>query len=160
MRNPDCGLLYHCDLSRTGALSHPDIPLAAGQWQVIGRKEPLFVPPEPQGMERPLEDPVISREQLRIRWLTDAQRFEVVPLPRAQRRVDLIDLATGAVQTLSASTLVAPGSCLAIEDRVLLGLEMSQYHGPEEDRCGVVRSPIPSLQLPGVPQPPRPAQKR
>ena len=25
---------------------------------------------------------------------------------------------------------------------------------------GVVRSPIPSLQLPGVPRPPRPAQKR
>ena len=64
---PRLRLLYHCDLSRIGALSHPDIPLAAGQWQVIGRKEPLFVPPEPQGMERPLEDPVISREQLRSR---------------------------------------------------------------------------------------------
>ena len=63
---PRLRLLYHVDLARIGALSHPDIPLSSGERQVIGRKEPLFIEPCPNGMERPLEDATISREQLII----------------------------------------------------------------------------------------------
>ena len=77
---PGLRLLYHVDLARIGALSHPDIPLTAGEWQIVGRKEPLFVTPRPDGTERPLEDPTISREQVKLRWLPDEQLFEVLPV--------------------------------------------------------------------------------
>lgn len=135
---PGLRLLYHANLARIGSLSHPDIPLTAGQWQTVGRKEPLFVTPRRDGMERPLEDPTISREQVKLRWLPDTQRFEVAPVPGAQRRVDIVDLTTGRSEPLTTNLLLPPGACIAIEERVLLGLEVGQYHDPDEDRLGLV----------------------
>ncbi len=135
---PRLRLLYHVDLSRIGALSHPDIPLTARQWQTVGRKEPLFISPRPDGVERPIEDPTISREQLQIRFLPDEQVFEVAISPQARRGVSIVDLSTGISYPVNGTAKVAPGGCIAIDDRVLLGLELGTYHEPEEDRLGLL----------------------
>jgi len=135
---PRLRLLYHVDLSRIGALSHPDIPLTARQWQTVGRKEPLFVSPRIDGVERPLEDPTISREQLQIRFLPDEQMFEVAISPQARRGVSIVDLSTGSSFPVNGTVKVAPGGCISIDDRVLLGLELGSYHEPEEDRLGLL----------------------
>lgn len=135
---PRLRLLYHVDLSRIGALSHPDIPLTARQLQTVGRKEPLFVSPRADGIERPLEDPTISREQFHIRFLPDEQVFEVAPSPQARRSVSVVDLSTGNSFPVNAAVKVAPGGCIAIDDRVLIGLELGSYHDPEEDRLGLL----------------------
>lgn len=135
---PRLRLLYHVDLLRIGALSHPDIPLTARQWQTVGRKEPLFVSPRPDGVDRPLEDPTISREQFLIRFLPDEQMFEVAPSPQARRGLSIVELSTGNHSAVNSTVKVPPGTCIAIDDRVLFGLESSRHHDADEDRLGLV----------------------
>ena len=136
---PRLRLLYHVDIARIGAVSHPDTTLSDEEGQIIGRKDPLFVEPGAEGMERALEDATISREQLVIRWLAAQQVFEVEPLPEAKRKLLLLDLASNVSTEITKKTLASPGQCIAIEDRVLLGLELSQrHHEAEESRLGFV----------------------
>lgn len=134
---PRLRILYHVDLARLGLVSEPDIPLTADDWQIVGRKEPLFLGTVPGAPARPLEDPIISRRQLRVRWLAQAGQFEVEPCPGAKRALRLFDPA-GGFRPLEESCRVPPDTCVAIGDRVLLALELARYRGPEEHRLGLV----------------------
>lgn len=139
---PRLRLLYHIDLERIGAISHPDAALEDGEWLTVGRSAPLFATPSPQDVFRPLSDPIISRTQLRIRWLRDAACFEVEPSSSAKRKLHVPRLDGGtqvAGEEPQGTVRLPAGSCIAIEDRVLLGLEvMSQARSIDEDRLGLV----------------------
>lgn len=139
---PRLRLLYHVDLSRIGAVSHPSAALEAGEWLPIGRGEPLFATPSPQDLWRPLADPMISRTQLRIRWLRESACFELAPAPAARRKLHAPRLCAGtagAGEEIQSTVRLPAGSCVAIEDRVLIGLEvMSRSYGIDEDRLGFV----------------------
>lgn len=139
---PRLRLLYHVDLGRVGALSHPDAEFEAGKWLSIGRLEPLFATPAPTDVWQPISDPMISRTQLRVRWLAAAACFEVEPEPSAKRKLYLPRLAAGAEAPgaeLLGTARLPPGSCIAIADRVLLGLEVvSRARSIDEDRLGLV----------------------
>ena len=75
---PRLRLLVHSDLSRVGGLSLPGAVPAGGGWLTLGRHEPPFAGPGATPA-RPLDDPYVSREQLRVRWLPDAGQFEIEP---------------------------------------------------------------------------------
>lgn len=140
---PRLRLLYHIDPSRIGAISHPDLELESGEWREIGRKTPLFIVPNAEGIWQPLEDPTISRTQIRVRWLKDVACFEVEPVAESRRKLRVIALddqgASAATKELSGTTRLEPGCCLAIDDRALIGLEVVQgQHHLEEDRLGFV----------------------
>lgn len=92
---PRLRLLYHVDLQRIGAVSHPDAALEAGEWRNIGRGEPLFATHSPQDRWSPISDPTISRTQLRIRWLREATCFEVEPAPSARRKLHAYRISSG-----------------------------------------------------------------
>ncbi len=132
-------LLYHSDLNRVGALSMPG---AVGpRWITFGRNVPPFG--GLGGATLPLADPHVSREQLRIRFLADRRRFEVEPAPGARRQLGLVDLDhagsdTPVMTPITGPTIVDPGAVVAIGDRVLLGLELSRVHAPDDDRMGLV----------------------
>jgi DNA-binding NtrC family response regulator len=136
---PRLRLLYHSDLTRFGELSLPgSIPPGEG-WLTLGRNEPQFAPPG-AAPARSLGDPHVSREQLRVRWLAGAGRFEVEPAAAARRPVSRVDLS-GGVPTLTAitgPTLLEPGACVAVSDRVLVGLELGRCRAPDADRMGLV----------------------
>lgn len=116
---PRLRLVYHVDLSRIGAL----VELPTGQPTVVGRRAPLFSragqPPAP------LEDPLVSREQLTVRWIASARQFEVAPKVSAKRPISRVHLAgaTAHLEPLAGPVRVDPGTCLAIGDRVMLALE-------------------------------------
>jgi len=139
---PRLRLLYHPDLARIGAVSHPDLAFEHGEWVAVGRGAPLFASPSQRDVWRPLEDPTISRTQLRIRWLREEACFEVEPSSSAKRRLHAIRLDAEpppAGAEIRAPERLAPGSCVAIEDRVLLGLEAtSRAHFIDEDRLGLI----------------------
>src|SRR5580692_8089561 len=75
-RAPRMRLLYHSDLDRMGTLSAPGAVTLL--WLTLGRSSPAFG--GLGGRTLPLDDPKVSREQLRVRWLPDVQRFEVEPV--------------------------------------------------------------------------------
>ncbi|MBL9107371.1 MAG: sigma-54-dependent Fis family transcriptional regulator [Myxococcales bacterium] len=129
---PRLRILHHCELARVGAMSGPIGPA----WLTVGRHEPPFQ----QGAAgpAPLDDPHVSRAQLRVRWLPDRQRFEVEPVASARRPLHLVELDGEAAATISGPLLLAPGSCVAIGDRVLLGLELAPVRAPATDRLGLV----------------------
>jgi len=147
---PRLRVLYHVDIDRIGAVSLPNPALESGAWMVVGRREPLFVDPRPEGLERPLDDPTVSRDQLMIRWLAEDLRFEVQRPESSRRRVGVLDLdgeegdwdESGVVggMELTGTVRLAPGSCLVIEGRVLLGLEVvsGPFEGPSAARLGLV----------------------
>lgn len=139
---PRLRLLYHVDLGRVGAVSHPDAAFEAGQWLSVGRIEPLFSTPSPQDVWRPISDPMISRTQLRVRWLPEVACFEVEPAPSAKRKLHIPRLSAGAEapgDELLGMVRLPAGSCIAIEDRVLLGLEvMSLARSIDENRLGLI----------------------
>ncbi|MEZ4452909.1 MAG: sigma 54-interacting transcriptional regulator [Nannocystaceae bacterium] len=137
---PRLRLLYHVDLARIGGFSHPDLALEAGGWRTVGRKEPLFVRAAPGARWRPLEDPTISREQIQVRWLAADGCFEVAPVATARRALAAIDPgAPGRRIAIEGPTRLPPGTCVAIEERLLLGLEVvPTAHGPDEERLGLV----------------------
>ncbi len=139
---PRLRLLYHVDLGRIGAVSHPDAAFEAGEWLTIGRGEPLFATPSPQDVFRSIADPLISRMQLRIRWLREAACFEVEPFSSAKRKVYIPRLYAGAAQAdadLVDRVRLPAGACIAIEDRLLLSLEvMGRARSIDEDRLGLI----------------------
>jgi hypothetical protein len=87
-RAPRLRLLYHPDIDRIGALSLPGA--IASRWFTLGRHDPPFG--GLGGATLPIDDPKVSREQLRVRWIADALRFEVEPIPGARRSLGLVDL--------------------------------------------------------------------
>ena len=132
---PRLRLLCHVDLSRLGAATQPDLLLGSGSWVTVGRNAPLFR--APGNLARPLDDPTISREQVRIRWHRGA--FEVEPLSAARRPVSVVDLSHAAEpRPLLEPARLAPGACLAIGDRALIGLEVATPRDPDADRLGIV----------------------
>lgn len=135
--SPRLRILYHANLARIGHLSEPDIPLTAGEWQVVGRKQPLFLGATPGAPAHPLEDPTISREQLRIRWLPDDGLFELATYSKAKRRVRVLD-AAGALQPILTTARLPPDTHIAIGDRLMLALEVTRYRAPENDRMQLV----------------------
>jgi DNA-binding NtrC family response regulator len=136
---PRLRLLYHGDLDRIGALT---LPSAVGfDWLTLGRNEPLFG--GPSGASLPIADPQVSREQLRVRWLGDMQRFAVEPVAGARRPLGLVDLERGSLDApvtspITGPTLLAPGACISIGDRILLGLELARVQPADADRLGLV----------------------
>lgn len=139
---PRLRVLYHVDLARVGAASHPDGAFEAGEWLTVGRRGPLFATTAAGAVWQLLEDPTVSRAQLRLRWVATDGCFEVEPLPSARLPLRLF-CPTGAAsprdEAVTTATRAAPGSVLAIGDRILLGLELA--HRPlllDEDRLGFV----------------------
>src|SRR5262249_38224383 len=68
---------------------------------------------------------------------------EVEPVEGARRPLGLLDLRAGtggvpAASPITGPTLLEPGACVAIGDRVLLGLELSHVRGVDADRFGLV----------------------
>lgn len=136
-RVPRLRLLYHADLGRIGSLSHPGAvgPTA----RTLGRYDPPFG--GLGGAVHPIDDPQVSREQLRIRWDAAAGVFEVEPAPAARRplgRVDLDGTTSTIITPITGLARLPPGSVVAIGDRVLLGLELGRVHPPDADRMGLV----------------------
>lgn len=139
---PRLRLLYHPDLGRIGAVSHADADFEAGQWLDVGRSAPLFATSSPGDVWSPLADPTISRTQLRVRWLRDLACFEVEPAPSAKRKLYTVRDESSPAECgdeVAQRVQLPVGAMLAIEDRVLIGLEvLSQPHSIEEDRIGLV----------------------
>ena len=136
---PRLRLLVHSDLSRVGGLSVPGVvPSGTASWLTIGRHGPPFAGAGAT-QARPLDDPHVSREQLRVRWLPDAGQFEIEPA--GKRSISRVDLSTGGsaeASPITGPTRLDPGAGIAIGDRVLLGLVMGGVHTPFEDRLGLV----------------------
>jgi DNA-binding NtrC family response regulator len=138
---PRLRIMLHCDLDRVGWTSAPGVVPADGTWLVVGRNDPPFVGLAP-GAPRAIDDPHVSREQLRVRWLADVARFEVEPMASARRPTGRVDLGPGsagaAVSPMGGPTLLEPGTCIAIGDRVLLALEVGRVRAAAVDRLGLV----------------------
>jgi DNA-binding NtrC family response regulator len=141
-RLPRIRLLYHSDLGRLGSVSVPGAVPPAGRWLVLGRNEPCFAGAGASASAQPIGDPQVSREQLRVRWLPDVGRFEVEPVAAARRPLGRVDLGPGSTDapasTITGPTLLEPGACLAVGDRILFGLELGRTRSPEADRLGLV----------------------
>lgn len=133
---PRLRVLYHAELSRIGAVTSDTSPLAAGDWQILGRQTPLF---GTSGYERPLDDPAVSREQLRLRWLPGRNVFEIRPNAEARRPCRIVSTEDGARDQLPVGPFeLPPGTCLALGERVLLALECVQARPRRADRLGLV----------------------
>ena len=112
---PSVVIAHHADLSRIGG--RVAVPPAHGL--VIGRGRPAFAAPD--GPARPLDDPYLSREQLRIEWTRG--QFRVSRLGRLLVEPD---------------GLVPPGTFVAIGDRVLLWLGPARVEPKRRSRLGLV----------------------
>ena len=122
-----------------GAVSAPDIPLSLGRWQVVGRREPMFTLPGANGTDSALDDPSVSRKQLRVRWVEATWTFEVEPIPGAKRRLFLVPMDSRSdPHEITERMQVAPGSCVAIGNQALIGLDLGTSHEPTADRMGFV----------------------
>jgi len=140
---PRLRLLYHSDLSRLGAVSLPGVVPESGASITVGRAEPSFALVAKDAPAMPLDDPQVSREQLRLRWLAAEQLYEVEPVASAKRPLVRVDLGApgrppAAVTPITGPTRLPPGACIAIGDRVLLGLELADTRPPGADRMGLV----------------------
>ena len=142
-RAPRLVLLYHSDLDRLGALSVLGAVPSAGRWLTLGRSEPLFAGAGPDAEALPIDDPQVSREQLRLRFLPERGLFEVEPLARGRRPIGLVDLRRGApggaATPITGPVLLEPGACIAVGDRVLIGLTLGSARDPDPgSRLGLV----------------------
>lgn len=134
---PRLRLLYGGELSRTGSVTTPEALMPQATFRCVGRHEPAFVLPLTQGdLLRPLQDACISRSHFRVRWLPDEQVFQVSPDPSA--RQPLYQVTTSGRVAIEAPVTLPDGSCVAIGDRALLGLECARWRGPHVDRLGMV----------------------
>jgi two-component system nitrogen regulation response regulator GlnG len=137
---PKLHLLYHIDLKRVGSVSHPNVEFEAGEWLTIGRGAPEFSTSAHDDAWLPLLDPTISRSQLKIRWLKDEHLFELEPDPAAKRKLlSFRPGEPGAADEIRQRVRLPPGASVAIEDRVLLGLDVSRLSNSiDEERLGLV----------------------
>jgi two-component system nitrogen regulation response regulator GlnG len=136
-QKPRLRLLFHPDLSRVGAVALDGLD-APGAWLAVGRQHPRWT--APGGAGGPLEDPLVSRAQLRVRFRPELGLFEVEPVADARRALARLELDDGPARTvpLTATALLPPGTCVAIGDRALLALELGRHRHPESDRLGMV----------------------
>ena len=140
---PRLRVLFHIDSHRIGAVSQPGTPLGAGEWQMVGRATPKFFSVACDDEVR-IDDPTISRKQLRIRWRPDLHRFEVEPMPGVRRRVWFFEPFQSTsenhqAQEITGRVELVPGSSITIDDRLMLGLELIQRSCfLEEDRLGLI----------------------
>jgi transcriptional regulator with AAA-type ATPase domain len=108
-------VLAHPDLRRVG-----DRAVLLEDRAVIGREEPLFLPPNPDAGGRTLDDPCISRRQFALTYDRVARRFTVVSSTSTRRSLMFFDAAGRELS--SDGQDLEPGSLVAIGDRVLLAL--------------------------------------
>ena len=125
LEEPGLRLLYHPQLARIGARA-----AASVRGQVVGRAEPRFT-------DGGIDDPTVSREQLRVRWQVERASFAVEPIASARRAMTAITVG-GAVTPLDGPVELAPGAAIAIGERVLIGLELGRVRPPGTDRLGLV----------------------
>ena len=139
-RAPRVRLLYHSDLDRIGSVSAPGAVTLRSA--IVGRNEPELSGLGSAAAPRSIEDPQVSREQLSVRWLADIQQFEVIPTPGGRRSLGLVAFdqrsVASPVSPITGPTLLAPGSCIAVGDRLLLGLELARVHAFDDDRLDIV----------------------
>jgi DNA-binding NtrC family response regulator len=107
-------ILFHPDLRRVGA--HAPVDGQRSEPLVIGRDWPLFAGP---GGLAPLGDPCISRRQLALRWEPSSRLFS---LTHEQGRRPIRLFRPDGVALDGPAPEVAPGTLLAIGDRILLRL--------------------------------------
>jgi two-component system, NtrC family, nitrogen regulation response regulator GlnG len=133
---PRLRVLHHVDLARVGAVTSETAPLAAGDWQLVGRNVPLF---GSSTQERPLDDATVSREQFKVRWVPSRHVFELTSSTDARRPNRVVPTgAPGAEHEIAGAIELAPGSCVAIGERVLLALEVVKSRPRGADRLGLV----------------------
>ena len=142
---PRLRLLYHTRLARIGDRA----PCPTGTWLTVGRGTPELVSVRTGGAIRaPIDDPTVSREQLRVRWDADARAFALEPVATARRPVAVLDLARDAEAVpLTAPTIAPPGAIVLIGERVALGLELGRVRAPGGDRMGLVGDSEPMWHL-------------
>jgi DNA-binding NtrC family response regulator len=125
---PELRLLYHPALARIGARA----PCAIAGWLTVGRIEPRF------GRAGAIDEPTISREQLRIRWQLDRARFAVEPIASARRAMAVVAQGGGPATPLDRPVELAPGAVITIGERIAIGLELSRVRSPDADRMGLI----------------------
>ncbi|MEO1267559.1 MAG: sigma 54-interacting transcriptional regulator [Myxococcota bacterium] len=143
-RVPSLRILFHQDLRRVGMSTRGDVFERPGVPIDVGRLTPNFYrtwerDPQPKA----LDDPCVSRRQMTIAWRPEQERFEVTPSPSAGLTVQALvpdpardgDLAS---VPMAPRYLLAPGSLLAIGDRILLRLCYERYRGPDDDRLHMI----------------------
>ena len=135
---PRLRVLHHADLDRFGAVSAFDAVPVDGGWLDVGRNAPRFT--VGGASPRPIEDPRVSREQLRVRWSSALKRFELSPAEGARRRLRRVDpdKPGSPAALIEGPTLLPAGACVAIGDVVLLGLELASARADDADRLGLV----------------------
>jgi DNA-binding NtrC family response regulator len=109
-------ILFHPDLRRVGAHAPVDEQRAGDEPLVIGRDWPLFAGP---GGLAPLADPCISRRQLALRWEAPSRLFSLA-YEQGRRPIRLFRPDGTPLDGLAPA--VAPGTLLALGDRILLRL--------------------------------------
>ena len=139
-RHPRLRLLYHPDLDRIGALSLPGA--LSARWFTLGRNDPPF-----GGLgdaTLPIDDPHVSREQLRVRWLPDVQRFEVEPLALAREACRPGRPSPGLGRrprrvAHHGPTVLEPGACVAGSGTAPSWARfLTRVRPVDEDRIGLV----------------------
>jgi two-component system nitrogen regulation response regulator GlnG len=134
-RLPVLEILFHSDLARVGGRTAPTL-LISGLPLTVGREAPLFR--AEVGAAAPLADPCISREQLSVSWSPRERMFRVAAAGGARRPLELV--TTGG--EVLAGPEVAPGTLLAIGDRCLLLLALSDA---EPDQGGELIGASPAM---------------
>ena len=151
-RVPCIEILYHYDLERIGLVATPkEFTSTRARELMFGRGQPDFWPvtlsaslnPEKVGIG--LEDPCISRHHFTLTW--SGEEYEIVPIP-GKRPLKLwplrpevqpgVHAGYGPPFELDRPTRAAPGSLLAIGDRVLMLLDHRPMRDPRADRMGII----------------------
>ncbi|HVV84385.1 MAG TPA: sigma 54-interacting transcriptional regulator, partial [Kofleriaceae bacterium] len=134
---PRLRMLYHGQLVRIG--DRAAVPTAG--WLTVGRASPTFVSTGEgaAALARGIDDPTVSREQLRVRWRPDTGVFELEPIASARRAMALLVPAHGPeAMPLERPTEAAPGAVVVIGERIALGLELGRTRPPGAERMGLV----------------------
>ena len=132
---PRLRIVHHADLARIGAVTADVSLFMSGEWQTVGRSAPLFVA---RGREHALDDPTISREQLRVRWNKERHAFEVASCPGAKRAVHVLRPEVTVDLRLGEEVVVLPDACVVIGERAVLALEAVKPRSAGADRMGLV----------------------
>ncbi len=142
LEEPRLRVLHHPALARAG-----DVAGCAGAgWVTVGRALPRFT--SPTGVDAGIDDPTVSREQLRIRWAPARGLFELEPIASARRAMAVVRPELGPTPTpLDGPVAVPPGAVIVIGERIALGLELARARPPGADRMGLVGDSAPMWAL-------------
>ncbi|MEO1267536.1 MAG: sigma 54-interacting transcriptional regulator [Myxococcota bacterium] len=137
---PHLTIVHHADLARVGATVPPSL-FEGGRWVTVGRLEPQFIAPVSHVTSGALDDPHISRRQLKVRWLAERSCFEVEVTGRLPvTRVELPEepLMEPQLIPLEGRTRLEPNTLLALGHRALLRLHHMSWFPPEDNRMGMI----------------------